>query len=79
MKKHTHRRLQHKVRTMRTREEILTIIKNLKSVHSNLLTGNSATTGTNAPKALMQVQLEAQLWLAYWIIGKKYKSKLRRA
>lgn len=41
------------------------------------LTGSLASVQVNAPRALMQCALEAELTGLYWVLGKRYISKLK--
>lgn len=43
----------------------------------HILTGSVATVGINAPRALLQLAAERELATLHWVIGKKFKSKLK--
>ena len=62
---------------MKTKKEIEAKIDEIESSYAHVLTGSTATVDINAPRALMQITAETQLQDLYWVIGKKYKSKLK--
>lgn len=62
---------------MKTEAEIKARITEIEKSCAHVLTGSYATVGINAPRALMQCRAESQLEQLYWMIGKRYKSKLR--
>jgi hypothetical protein len=61
---------------MRTRQEINELIVHIEQVHRDILTGSLATIQINAPRALMQLSVEARLSVLYWVVGREYKSRL---
>lgn len=62
---------------MKTKEEIQAKIAELEKEYAHVLTGSTATITINAPRALMQNYAEAALGILHWMLGTKYKSKLR--
>lgn len=54
-------------------EEIYRTIKD----NDHLLTGSVATVQINAPRAVMQVNVMAKLDALHWVLGRKFKSKLK--
>jgi hypothetical protein len=62
---------------MRTKEEIQAEIKQVETNFAHVLRGSVATVDINAPRALLQIDAEAKLAALHWVIGTKYKSKLK--
>jgi hypothetical protein len=62
--------------TMKTEQEVRELIRKLERDYEHVLTGTAATLRINAPRALMQIEAEAQIKTLYWILGEKYESKL---
>jgi len=53
-------------------------IKEIENNNNHILTGSLSTIVENAPRALMQLQVESQLETLYWILDQKYVSKLKK-
>ncbi len=64
---------------MKTAEEIKAKIAELEKSFSHVLTGTTATVFENAPRALMQLDAESKLITLNWVLGKEYKSKLKKS
>lgn len=62
---------------MRTKQEIEAKIKEVENIYNHVLIGSLATIQTNTPRALQQLEAEAILLALHWILGTKYKSKLK--
>jgi hypothetical protein len=62
---------------MKTEQEIKTAIQKIEEDYKHVLTGSIATVAINAPRALMQMDAETKLNTLHWVIGTKYKSKLK--
>jgi len=62
---------------MKTEQEVKNMIKEIEGYCAEVLTGSIATVNINAPRALMQISAESRLQILYWILGKKFKSKLK--
>ena len=62
---------------MKTREEIKSEITRIEKSYAHVLTGSLATVEVNAPRALQQVSVRSSLEALYWVLGSKYKSKLK--
>lgn len=61
---------------MKTTKEIANRIRQIEEDYKHILTGSLATIQVNAPRALEQIIVEAQLKTLHWVLGTKYKSKL---
>jgi hypothetical protein len=64
---------------MKTATEVKAKIAELRKSYSHVLTGTTATVFENAPRALMQLDAEAKLTVLHWVLGKEYKSKLKKS
>ncbi len=62
---------------MKTKEEIQAKIADIEKGYAHVLRGSIATVTINAPRALMQLDSETKLQTLHWILGTKYKSKLK--
>ena len=62
---------------MKTEAEIKANIAQLERDYAHVLEGSRATVQVNAPRALMQVSAQSRLEVLYWVLGGKYKSKLK--
>lgn len=62
---------------MRTQKEIEAKIKEIEDNYKHVLTGSLATVGINAPRALEQIDAETKLRTLHWVIGSKFKSRLK--
>jgi hypothetical protein len=63
---------------MKTQAEVEQEIARLEDSCDHLLTGSLATIVENAPRALMQLEVETKLDVLSWVLGHTYKSKLKR-
>ena len=62
---------------MKTQKEIEAMIKIIGDADEHTLTGSFATIHINAPRALMQIEAETKLKTLHWVLGSKFKSKLK--
>ncbi len=62
---------------IKTPEEIKAKIAEIEKGFSHVLTGSTATVFINAPRALEQIAAETKLQTLHWMLGTKYKSKLK--
>lgn len=62
---------------MKTEQEVEAKIKEIEDSYKHVLTGSVATVTINAPRALQQIAAETKLQVLHWILGTKFKSKLR--
>jgi len=62
---------------MKTQQEIEDKISEIEAGYKHVLTGSLATVAINAPRALQQLAVETQLQTMHWVLGTKFKSKLR--
>ena len=62
---------------MKTNKEIEELIKYMEDADEHILTGSIATIESNAPRALMQIEAETKLKVLHWVLGTKFKSKLK--
>lgn len=62
---------------MKTQQEIRSKIKEIEDSYKHVLTGRLATIAVNAPRALEQIAAETKLQVLHWVLGSKFKSKLK--
>lgn len=62
---------------MKTQPEVEAKIKELEKAYEHVLNGSLATVQINAPRALQQIAAESRLQTLHWVLGRKYKSKLK--
>lgn len=62
---------------MRNEKEIRALIERTKTDYKHILTGEFSNIQTNAPRALMQLDVESRLQALHWTLGTTYKSKLK--
>lgn len=62
---------------MKTKKEIRDQIRTIEKDYAHVLRGSIATVFINAPRALMQMDAEVKLTTLHWVLGTKYKSKLK--
>ena len=62
---------------MKTQQEIEAKVLEIESAYKHVLTGSLATIAINAPRALEQIAVESRLAILHWVLGTKFKSKLR--
>ena len=62
---------------MKTEKEIKAKIKEIESFYEHVLHGTIASIQIDAPRALMQIEGENKLRTLHWVLGTKYKSKLK--
>ena len=63
---------------MKTQQEIEAKIKELEQAYAHVLTGECSNIVINAPRALAQLDAESKLQTLCWVLGIKYKSKLKK-
>jgi len=61
----------------KTEKEIKAQIAEIEKDNAHVLTGSTATIRINAPRALMQLSAQTKLDTLHWVLGTKYKSKLK--
>ncbi len=57
---------------MKTKEDIMVLIGQIKQDFEHVLKGSPATVQINAPRAIMQIQAVSQLRALYWVLGENY-------
>mgnify|MGYP001593738362 FL=1 len=62
---------------MKTQQEVETKIREIEDNYKHVLTGSVATVAINAPRALEQIAAETRLQTLHWMLGTKFKSKLK--
>jgi hypothetical protein len=62
---------------MKTEQEVKEMIKQIEKDFAHVLTGSLATVDVNAPRALQQLAAESRLRELHWVLGTKFKSKLK--
>lgn len=62
---------------MKSESEIKEKIKSIEKAYEHVLTGELSNIQCNAVRALMQLEAESILKMLYWIVDKKYISKLK--
>lgn len=62
---------------MRTQKEVESQIREVEAAYRHVLTGSLATVHVNAPRALEQIATETKLRVLHWVLGTRYKSKLK--
>lgn len=62
---------------MKTELAIANKIREIENDYKHVLTGSLATVVINAPRALEQVAAETKLATLHWVLGTKFKSKLK--
>lgn len=62
---------------MKDKRAIEAEINRIATDNEHVLTGSLATVQINAPRALMQISAESRLATLYWVLGRKYVSKLK--
>src|SRR6266542_4731982 len=63
--------------TVKTENEIKSKLSEIEKDYGHLLTSSVATVAIYAPRALEQIAAETKLQTLHWVLGTKYKSKLK--
>ena len=65
---------------MKTEKKIRDLARMFEEKYKHILTGELSTIDINAPRALMQIDIESKVKTLYWVLGgEPYKSKLKGA